>query len=95
MEDFPFDGEIRRASEALNVLFASPFQPECVKRFLQRKEEFLSLYLRCCQNFAQGNRALPQRRREDLDLLEEALSGLEALREELGTLPPPTTSGRS
>lgn len=87
VEDFPFDGEIRRASEALNVLFASPFQPECVKRFVKLKEEFLSLYLRCCQNFAQGNRALPQRRREDLDLLEEVLSGLEALREELGTLP--------
>ena len=72
-----------------------PLQPECVKRFLQRKEEFLSLYLRCCQNFAQGNRALPQRRREDLDLLEEALSGLEALRRSWELCPPPTTSGRS
>ena len=34
VEGFPFDPEIKEANEAMNVLFASPFQPGCVGRFL-------------------------------------------------------------
>ena len=45
VESYPFEPELAAAVEALNVLFASPFQPGCVKRFLEKKEEFLADYV--------------------------------------------------
>ena len=87
VEGFPFEPEIVEANEAMNVLFASPFQPGCVGRFLRVKEDFLALYLRCCRAFSLGDRALPEKRRSALELLDQALCELEGLREELNQLP--------
>ena len=79
--------ELAAAVEALNVLFASPFQPGCVKRFLEKKEEFLALYVKCGEAFAAPSRALPEKRRAYLEHLNQVLEDLENLREELGALP--------
>ena len=71
----------------MNVLFSSPFQPECVKRFLDLKEQFLSLYSKCGSAFSISGRALPEKRRAYLEHLNETLSELESLREELNLVP--------
>lgn len=87
VESYPFEPELAAAVEALNVLFASPFQPGCVKRFLEKKEEFLALYVKCGEAFAAPSRALPEKRRAYLEHLNRVLEDLENLREELGALP--------
>ena len=69
VESYPFEPELAAAVEALNVLFASPFQPGCVKRFLEKKEEFLALYVKCGEAFAAPSRALPEKRRAYLEHL--------------------------
>lgn len=87
VEEYPFEPEIGAANEAMNVLFSSPFQPECVKRFLRLKEDFLALYVRCCEAFQVSNRALPDKRRSALELLNDTLDELEGLKEELNLSP--------
>ena len=87
VENYPFDPQLTTALEELNVLFSSPFQPACVKRFLQLKEDFLALYTKCGQAFSVGGRALPEKRRAYLGHLEETLEELESLREELNAIP--------
>ena len=87
VENYPFDPQLTAALEELNVLFSSPFQPACVKRFLQLKEDFLALYTKCGQAFSAGGRALPEKRRAYLGHLEETLEELESLREELNAIP--------
>lgn len=82
-EGFPFEYEIGAAAEEMNVRFSSPFQPDCVKRFLRLKEEFLDLYVQCCASFRVSERALPEKRRAQLERLNEVLGELEGLREEL------------
>ena len=81
VESYPFEPELAAAVEALNVLFASPFQPGCVKRFLEKKEEFLALYVKCGEAFAAPSRALPEKRRAYLEHLNQVLEDLESLRE--------------
>ena len=86
-EAYPFEAQLSEALEGLNVLFSSPFQPACVQQFLRRKEEFLTLYVKCGQAFSVSGRALPERRRAYLEHLDEVLKDLEALREELNHTP--------
>ena len=86
-ETYPFEAQLSEALEGLNVLFSSPFQPACVQQFLRRKEEFLTLYVKCGQAFSVSGRALPERRRAYLEHLDEVLKDLEALREELNHTP--------
>ena len=73
VESYPFEPELAAAVETLNVLFASPFQPGCVKRFLEKKEEFLALYVKCGEAFAAPSRALPEKRRAYLEHLNQVL----------------------
>lgn len=87
VQDYPFEPEIAAAAEALNVALSSPFQPSCIKRFLKLKEDFLSLYLRCCDVFSISGRGLPEKRRSALELVNEVLDELEDLRDELNLVP--------
>ncbi len=86
-DNYIFEPQLESALENLNVLFSSPFQPACVRRFLELKEEFLSLYGKCSDAFAVSGRALPEKRRAYLEHLNQALGELESLREELNTTP--------
>lgn len=86
-ESYLFDPQLETILEEWNVLFSSPFQPECVKRFLDLKEQFLLLYSKCGSAFSISGRALPEKRRAYLEHLNETLSELESLREELNLVP--------
>lgn len=86
-ENYVFEPELESVLENLNVLFSSPFQPACVRRFLQLKEEFLTLYGKCGDAFAVSGRALPEKRRAYLEHLNQVLAELESLREELNAAP--------
>lgn len=83
VENYPFEPELSDASESLNVLFASPFQPDCVKRFLALKEEFFQYYVNCCEAFRVSGREKPEKRRALLGRLDQVLQELESLKEEL------------
>lgn len=87
VDGFPFEPALSAVSEELNVLFSSPFQPDCVKRFLRLKEDFLGLYVRCCESLRVSGREQPEKRRALLGRLDELLSDLEKLKEELNLSP--------
>lgn len=87
VEGFPFAPGLVSAVEELNVLFSSPFQPECVRRFLSLKETFLRLYVRCCEAHRVSGREKPEIRRALLEQLENALGELESLKEDLNLSP--------
>lgn len=86
-EDFPFEPELLAAAEELTVRFSSPFLPELEQSFLALKEKFVSLYLRCCDAFSASGRALPEQRATLLSELDEALAGLEAMKNDLNASP--------
>lgn len=86
-QEYPFDPMLLSALESLNVLFASPFQPQCVKRFMELKAKFLSMYQQCAEEFSVSGRALPDQRRASLEQLNGFLEELEGLREELNVSP--------
>lgn len=86
-EDFPFEPELLSAVEALNILFSSPFLPDLEKEFLREKEQFISLYLDCCQAFSMSGRLPPEDRRDALENLNQSLSRLEAMKEALNLSP--------
>ena len=65
------------------MLFSSPFLPERVQRFLELKEQFLTLYQKCGEAFSLSGRALPEKRRAYLEHLRAVLEELDSLREEL------------
>ena len=87
VEEFPFEAEVASAVEEMNILFSSPFLPECEQRFLALKNDFLSLYVKCCEAFSVSGRALPEKRRQYLAGLDETLREIEGLKAELNLCP--------
>ena len=51
VEEFPFEAEVASAVEEMNILFSSPFLPECEQRFLALKNDFLSSMLSAAKHF--------------------------------------------
>lgn len=86
-EGYPFEPELAAACEELNVLFSSPFQPDCVKQFLELKENFLQSYVNCCEAFRASRREIPEKRRAILERLNDTLDGLEKLKDDLNLSP--------
>lgn len=87
VQDFPFDSEIISAAEQLEILISSPLAPKSQRRFVECKEEFLSLYTACCTAFSVSGRAEPAMRQVLLDKLDAVLEEMEELREDLALSP--------